>query len=60
MVQEARAPLVGIGVVIEKSFEQGRNNLVDLGGIYCSRLSTLRRATIVSMKDGHPVIEDES
>jgi xanthine phosphoribosyltransferase len=52
MVKSAGATLVGVGVVVEKSFENGREAMINAG--YNVPIHAL--ATITSMEDGHIVL----
>ena len=53
LVKHAGAELVGIGALIEKRFEGGRDRLTDLG------IPVLALAVIASMEDGQIVFADQ-
>lgn len=55
MVKSAEAELVGVGVVVEKTFENGRNIMLKAG--YNVPIHAL--ATIVSMDDGKIILAEE-
>lgn len=55
MVKSAEAELVGVGVVVEKTFENGRNTMLKAG--YNVPIHAL--ATIVSMDDGKIILAEE-
>ena len=54
LVKHAGAELVGIGALVEKRFEGGRDRLADLG------IPVLALAVIESMEDGQIVFADET
>jgi xanthine phosphoribosyltransferase len=55
MVRSAKANLVGVGVVVEKSFEGGRAELLKAGYTHIPIRSLV---TITSMDDGKIVMAD--
>ena len=53
IIKEAGADLVGIGIVIEKSFQPGRKKIEELGYDVCSL------ARVASLKDGKATFVQE-